>query len=228
MLYGIGLVIIVFLFFISIFGLLSILVAFIVDSFSQHDNFYLQKSNDLLIKNIMSFFFPFFGIIFIFGICLFVSGKSSNFLIAVTTVGLATSGWLFTNYISSRNSIRQHTVTVLTQLRMSTEFMKNANNLQGYLESRTLITKELLDNLNDQKKNEIFLKDSVRYILNYLEFVSAGIRNGDLDELLIKSAQRGMFLQTYRLCQPFIDEINKEQETAFEHYKIIVKRWLES
>ncbi|WP_424912356.1 DUF4760 domain-containing protein [Acinetobacter nosocomialis] len=49
-----------------------------------------------------------------------------------------------------------------------------------------------------------------------------------MDELLIKSAQRGMLLQTYRICQPFIDEISKEQETAFEHYKTIVKRWLES
>lgn len=222
MLYGIGLVIIVFLFFISIFGLLSILVAYIIDSFSQQDNFYLQKSNDLLIKNIMSFFFPFFGIIFIFGIFLFASGNGITFLIAVTTVGLATSGWLFTNYISSRNSIRQHTVTVLTQLRMSTEFMKNANKLQPLLEKGKTIDLEYYDSLSSSENTE---KDAIRYILNYLEFVSAGIRHGDLDEKLVRAAQRGMFIGAYEMCKPYILELNIKNKTTFEHLIAIVDRW---
>lgn len=158
----------------------------------------------------------------IFSYFLFVFDKSLNAKITFITITLATLGWLFSNYISSRNSIRQHTVTILTQLRMSTEFMKNANALQPYLEGQQIIDLKFYNSLESDKKIE---KDAIRYILNYLEFVSAGIRYGDLDENLVKAAQRGMFIGAFEMCKPYITELNLKNKSTFEHLIAVAERW---
>ncbi|NDX01671.1 DUF4760 domain-containing protein [Acinetobacter baumannii] len=198
--------------------LLFVFMYILLELLSFKNNFFLKIRSDKLILKIMIILI----MVSIFIYFSFIYNEEVNKNIAFLTIILATSGWLFSNFISSRNSIRQHTVTILTQLRMSTEFMKNANKLQPLWEKKVIID---LNYYNSLKSDESSEKDSIRYILNYLEFVSAGIRQGDLDEDLVRAAQGGMFISTYKMCEPYILELNKKNKTTFEHLISIVKRW---
>lgn len=209
-------VLIVIVFFV-LFSFIGLVVTGIYRLMTKGDTFYINKRNDQLIFEIGLFICG----LLLFMTVLFSIFLSTQFFLLILTITLATMGWVLTNFINSRNSIRQHTVTVLTQMRMSTEFMKNANKLQILVENKTLIDFKYYLNLDDKDP----IKESIRYILNYLEFVAAGMRLGDLDEQLVRSAQRGMFIRAYKMCEKYILEINSDSPSTFEHLIATYNRW---
>lgn len=206
---------------VSVFSILFLFLGLIVIGtyrlIAKRHDYFINKRNDQLIFEI--------GLIIcgslLFMTVLFLLLYKTQFFLIVLTITLATMGWVLTNLINSRNSIRQHTVTILTQMRMSTEFMKNANKLQFLLENHTVIDFKYYFSLDDKDQS----KESIRYILNYLEFVAAGIRLGDLDEQLVRSAQRGMFIKAFEMCEQYILKINSENPSTFEHLIATYSRW---
>lgn len=113
----------------------------------------------------------------------------SNWLV-VLGVAVAATGWITSSYITLRNSIKQHTINTLLQSRLSATYMENvklANKRYFSMEGIFPVTKEEI-----QKKDPDSQLAALGYILNYLEFVAVGIKNGDLDEKLMKQTFRGM------------------------------------
>lgn len=215
-------VVVIALFFIS-FVSLGYLIINSLTTYNKKNKYFLQQRSDEKINNALKLIIPVF--LFLFGfVWLLVLGESQRLpiMFGYLTIGFATIGWLFTNYITSKNSIRQHTLTVLTQMRMSTEFMKNANKLQAEIENGKVITHDLYNAIDAEN---IAIKESVRYILSYLEFVSVGIRLGDLDESLVKESQRGMFQLAFAVCEDFILEKNKRNKTTYQHLIATIEKW---
>lgn len=203
--------------FFILLSLIGVMVIGLYRLISKRHTYFINKRNDQLIFELGLFLC---GSLF-FIICIILLLFKIQLFLIMLTITLATMGWLLTNFINSRNSIRQHTVTTLTQMRMSTEFMKNANELQVLLESKTSIDFEYYCSLDEEEQT----KQSIRYILNYLEFVAAGIRLGDLDEQLVKSAQRGMFIKGYEMCEQYILKLNFESPSTYEHLIVTYNRW---
>lgn len=217
------LVVIVIVLFFILFGSFGYFLLNAILILNKKDKYFIQQRSDEKINNTLKLVIPTFLILFAF-VWLLVLGESQRLpiMFGYLTVGFATIGWMFTNYISSKNSIRQHTLTVLTQMRMSTEFMKNANRMQAEIDNGIVITHDFYNDINAAN---IATKESVRYILNYLEFVSAGIRLGDLDESLVKESQKGMFQYAFATCEDFIMEKNKKNKTTYQHLIATIEKW---
>ena len=67
----------------------------------------------------------------------------------------------------------------------------------------------------------------LRLVLNHYEFVSAGIRRGDVDEQLVKDAERGTILSAYESLERWIFELrtNRRRQSLYEHLEWLHRRW---
>lgn len=106
---------------------------------------------------------------------------------AVFAAAAAIGGWLLTAYIARRNSIKQHTMTVLTQVRISAEMNNRI----------ALVFKQFppgvnmpADYANATSRGDETIR-AASYILNYYEFLAAALHHNDLDHDLLKDCIRG-------------------------------------
>ncbi|MCX8520736.1 MAG: DUF4760 domain-containing protein, partial [Rhodoferax sp.] len=102
-------------------------------------------------------------------------------------------GWMLTNLINLRNSIRQHTITTLLQSRLSSTYMAYADRLSAHYadyEARKENNPALREGPTD--KVDVL---ALRYILNYFEFIAIGIKRGDLDEGMLKDSLRSILIK---------------------------------
>lgn len=135
---------------------------------------------------------------------------------------VAMIGWLVTSIITTRNSIKQHTVTTLLQTRLSAEYMKHASMVNNLLDSDDKLT----INLEFLKTADSDVKNSLTYTLNYVEFLSAGLRCGDFDNLLLKMTMKGIFKNLYSRCKPLLDELRLKNSSSMEHFVVVCEHWI--
>lgn len=101
-------------------------------------------------------------------------------------IGCAVTGWIVSGSITLHNSVKQHTINSLLQTRLSATYMKEARAVNKFVSAN----KGSPDNpiplalLKLEKNNGNVA--SINYILNFLEFLAAGIRHGDLHEAVLK------------------------------------------
>lgn len=135
---------------------------------------------------------------------------------------VAMIGWLVTSIITTRNSIKQHTVTTLLQTRLSAEYMKHAAIVNNLLDDDD----NLIINLEFLKTADSDIKNSLTYTLNYVEFLSAGLRCGDFDNLLLKMTMKGIFKNLYSRCKPLLDELRLKNANSMEHFVVVCEYWI--
>jgi hypothetical protein len=157
--------------------------------------------------------------------------------IAITIGYLATVGWIYTNYMNMRNAQRAHTMNVLMQIRTNTVLNEHRlNYLKRYpragLTDADLpaLKQEQLDpkSYNITSSNRAMpVLDSIRYMANLYEFISVGMKQGDLDESIIRMSLRAIMIGFYDQVEPWIKDVRSGQHipTAYEHYTYYVERF---
>lgn len=203
-----------------ILGVFLYFMAILYENIIKKDDYFIDERKDVKIKR-LGFYITLFMLLVT--IVFYSWGENSDFLVMLAAL-MATVGWIITNYLTCSNSIRQHTVNILTEIRLSSEFMHNANLLQSIFDKKIIVDMKYYNDLGNIE-NGTKIRDSIRFILNYLEFVSVGIRMGDLDERLIIEYQRGMFIRAYEQCEPFIREQSENSKTTFRNLIITYNRF---
>ena len=118
-------------------------------------------------------------------------GGWSTILAAITTAR-----------ITINNARKQHTITVLLQMRLSELYMEAARKVRVRyfpVDGIQYIRREQLENRTNGDAI-----DDLLYVLNYLKFVASAIRYGDLDESLMKESLRGIVCNNYDLSSELI------------------------
>ena len=100
---------------------------------------------------------------------------------------LATVGWLYASRRTRTLSKKQHTINVILQANFSENFLLKRSNITPFLKEGNCPD----DVLNGENES---LRGNFRDILNHYEFVSAGLRNGDFDEKLIKDSEEHTYI----------------------------------
>lgn len=141
----------------------------------------------------------------------------------------AIAGWLTTSIVTIRNSVKQHTINTLLQSRLSATYMEHVKEVNRSLAAPggkiyQLTAEEVIN------PPELVNMQSIGYILNYLEFVSVGVRHFDLDERVMKSSLRHILCSNYLAASVLIDVRRKEQKntkkpTLYENLVWLNKRW---
>lgn len=133
---------------------------------------------------------------------------------------LATIGWAFTARWNRRLSRKQHTINVILQ----------ANFNSGYLNARSAIAPMVKegkcpDGVLDGTDSDTIKQ--LRRILNHHEFVAAGVRNGDLDEFLLRDTERAAYVELYGVCDKYIWSMRdgRSRQSLYEHLEWLHARW---
>jgi hypothetical protein len=156
--------------------------------------------------------------------------------IAIGVGGLATLGWVYTNYMNMRHQQRAHTMNVLLSLRTNAVLNEHRINFfraypfpkQISIDDMPGLKTESSDpksyNISSSNRATSTL-DSVRYMANLYEFICVGMRQGDLDETIIKMSLRGILVHFYDTVEPFIDDVRANNPRAYENYRFYVNRF---
>lgn len=153
------------------------------------------------------------------------SSASNTVLVLLGTLA-AILGWLFSTRSQVLSNRRNHSMQLLIESRLSDRYMSyvNAvstisNEFRNLNPNHNALVPEYFNVLSIEQKN------SILYMLNYCEFVSVGIRFGDLDEQLMFNTFGSMLKTNYEFSQKIIELKQREKSTHFEHVTELYNRW---
>ncbi|WP_428687842.1 DUF4760 domain-containing protein [Roseibium sp.] len=134
--------------------------------------------------------------------------------------GLATVGWIYTARRARMLARKQHTINVILQTNFSERFLNSRSKIAPYLK-KCECPDEIMNGENEE------LRAHFRDILNHYEFVSAGMRNGDFDERLLKDSEKSTYIALYKCCEPYIWSLrnNRNRMSIYEHLEWVHSRW---
>lgn len=135
---------------------------------------------------------------------------------------LAASGWITSSIVTIRNSVKQHTINTLLQTRLSATYQDNADIVKKNIKGCSPHAPAPIDTIRASEEVEI----AVEYLLNYIEFMSVGIRHGDLHEAVLKDSMRGIVTRYTAIVQAYIDERRKSNgPRTYQHLLWLRNRW---
>lgn len=148
------------------------------------------------------------------------------------TMGIlaAICGWIVSAAITVRNSIKQHTINTLLQSRLSATYMEHAKCINKELFSPGQGNEPVQVSFLHHPDHVEVLR-SVDYVLNYLEFLSVGIRHGDLDEKVLRHTMRGIVIRLYEKVRLYMWEMRGDdgvyvaRPQQLEHLTWLYLRW---
>ncbi|WP_139851471.1 DUF4760 domain-containing protein [Acinetobacter pullicarnis] len=200
------------------------------------DTFFLKPRTDIQINIIMICL----AIVFIetvywnielknyefFGYDLNSSSASDGSNIILISLGIlaAVFGWLFTYRGQVLTATRSHSIQTLMASRLSNEYMEQVR-----------FATEVYNNYKNNNLNQISHAEfneltgekiaAILYLLNYLEFISVGIRFGDLDEKLMKNTMKSIIGANYTFFEQIIKEKQAKSPSLYEHLTALNNRW---
>lgn len=148
---------------------------------------------------------------------------SQQSLVTLSGIIAAISGWIATSWIALRNAKRQHTMNVLLQSRLSTAYqqrMKDAITIYPATPKLTYVKN--LDWEDDTKKDAI---EGIKYLLNYFEFITIGIKNGDLDEKTLNQSLSVILNTLVNISDEYIKYAQGKSPEVFKELLWLNDRW---
>lgn len=137
-------------------------------------------------------------------------------------VVVAAIGWSVAAWIAHRNMVRQNTTNILFARFSQAPFgeaMHRFHKKFGF-ELQPRITKDDIDGLRATKQDdELKTAASVLYLLNYFEFISAGVLRGDLDPTIVRQSVRGFIEHYHDKCEPYIQQRQVGNPRVYEHLR---------
>lgn len=127
----------------------------------------------------------------------------------------ATAGWIYSARRARHLSRKQHTVNVILQTSFSKEYREISEHLSPIIKQGKV---EQFDG-NGEK--------DFRWLANHLEFIAAGIRNGDLDEKLVRDCFRTQIVVLFDRCSCYIYTLrnSRSRQSIYEHLEWLQRRW---
>jgi hypothetical protein len=133
---------------------------------------------------------------------------------------LAALGWVYTNRINRVLARRRHTFEMFQSYLKEKEFVYAIKSM-GNLVRQNIIPAHYME-----KDRDLDI-DTLMYLINHYEFISAAIYNGDLDENFIRSAEFSRMVRLIDFTPQFVKSIRDErpQPTFAENLEHLVARW---
>jgi len=157
---------------------------------------------------------------------------SLSILVSMTVVVM---GWWVQSILSAKASQRQHTLNTILNTRSSDIYQRHLANYARLIKDHQHIHPKMATwfhkSYDDEFKN-VSIPESLRdamngivYVMNYFEFLALAIRQGDLDESLLKECFCGMLPKIERRAFYLIREAQQKDERFFEAFVNLVRDW---
>jgi hypothetical protein len=167
--------------------------------------------------------------------------KESHFVIVSVFISAAvvSIGWWVQSIIAAARQRRQHTVNTIIQTRVSDVYQTKLSEYNKLFSSSDIyINKDLARYFaRNRDVNGIRIKDinpselhkalyGAMYLLNFFEFISAGIQKRDLDNTLLRECFEDVVKNLERKCFHLI-WYYRERGDVFKEFEYICGLWLE-
>nr|WP_256099127.1 DUF4760 domain-containing protein [Variovorax sp. SG517] len=145
---------------------------------------------------------------------------AGQWLIAFAAI-LATLGWCVTAWVAIKNSVKQHTINTLLQSRLSKTYMDYADAVNKHFGEH--LSKAPASRPVDATQG--IDQASLRYILNYFEYIALGIRYGDLHEGMLQRSLFSIIGNTTSYSKHWIDAAVAKNDRTYCHLRWLMNRW---
>lgn len=198
------------------------------------DSFFLKPRAEIqlmfMIYGVVLIFLEIFGWAVIFSDTPFLgfSGLKESGQTVGIIIGSAVAiiGWLFTTRAQAINSTKANTMKILMESRFSDEYAKNLKiTTKIFTDKRKLNGANCCLSVSDFENLKDYQLNSINYMLNYFEFISVGIRCGDLDEQFMRQTLRTIILTNFKFYKLIIEEKQKQVPSALENLTLLSNRW---
>ena len=148
---------------------------------------------------------------------------------------------LLTFVLSTRSARRaqrkQHTITVLLDTRLSAEFQSTINRrrimfpeysdvtFEQWDSARTATATNQMPAVTETPEQQRDSAAALMQLLNYYEFLAVGIKEGDLDEKMLKNTLRGIMCNLVDDTRLLICALRKKNPKLFEHLVALYDDW---
>jgi hypothetical protein len=186
--------------------------------------------------------------LFCLGICgaaAYILYRPSNPMVvsAIFVGGLATSGWLFTNYRTRQNQIEKNTYDLILLYTKDKFYVDHRATVWRHFAPYAEMTDEQAQNLVKSYYDQSAYKDkegenagfSLVQIINFYEYLSIGIRRGVLSEDLCKAHFKTTLNNFHnKKASKFVLAIierdnnsrsDSSKSTIFSQYRWLIQRW---
>lgn len=162
---------------------------------------------------------------------------------AVAAAALATIGWLVQRDNALFINRKQHTLSILMQMRQSETFNSHRNRVHAKFPPGTGISRQDVQWLLEQRKDpsnyadgadgkpQYPLIDSIQFLANFYEFLSAAVRQKDLDESLLYESIGNIAINYYEKVAPWLRHFQQPgpdgapSTDTYNHYWWLYQRW---
>ncbi|HEY4713227.1 MAG TPA: DUF4760 domain-containing protein, partial [Aquirhabdus sp.] len=104
------------------------------------------------------------------------------------------------------------------------EYVKNLKTInKGLLVNNIRVDRVFMTRNQDGSNCELI--ESTTYMLNFMEFLSVGMRFGDFDEELVKKTMKSMMLRLYNICEPYISDSQLTNKSTLENFTAVCLKW---
>lgn len=154
--------------------------------------------------------------------------EARDWLVLVGLVaGIA--GWVCSSFVALRNSIKQHTVNIYVQSRLSSPYAETIKRVNLRHFSIGATAGPIPENFFMDVANAELMHD-INTVLNYFEFIAVGVRYGDLDESMLKQIMRSMIVNMCSKASVYIEFVRNQENgiggsRSFEHLLWLSERW---
>ena len=163
---------------------------------------------------------------------------ASGTIVAFISVIAAIATFAISSAAARRAQRKQHTITVLLDTRLSSEFQQTIERRRLRFPEYSDVTFEAWDaarkavpaNPSDptQVAEAKLTRDSalaLTQLLNYYEFLAVGILDGDLDEPMLYKTIRSIMCNLVDDCRLLIAGMQEIKPSTYEHLTALYERW---
>lgn len=136
----------------------------------------------------------------------------------------ATIGWLFSSRVQIINATKTHAMQALMNSRNSTIYVEQVDIATKIRREVKAKEQECLL-IEDYKELTSEQVSAIHYLLNFLEFIAAGVKHHNLDEDLIKSSLRGILAANYNLFEKVIEHLRADNKNTYIYLEELQRRW---
>jgi hypothetical protein len=145
-------------------------------------------------------------------------------------------GWWIQNINHITNSRKAHTLNIMMQSRMSSAYLERLEAYTQIFKGEKFVSEELA-RLGDLGKTDAGVEfgdltreirdayEGLRYLLNYYEFLSQGIKAKDLDEYLIRECFCGFMQTLEKKCFYVIKLAQERDKLHFDGLIWLLEKW---
>lgn len=146
---------------------------------------------------------------------------------AFCAIAVAAIGWGVAGWIAHRNNRSKYTLDTVAARYSQPAFSDALRHFNRAFKDRRVNTAMVEQLASSKDTSDQSAVQGLRCLLNYFEFISVGILQGELDERIVAKTLRGNLLFVYQQSAAYIRDLQRNNPKTLEHFTLVSRHFQE-